>query len=352
MQGKVWVWRVAVMKKSFGKFLLMIYLCSTVLSYAVLPKENMGAGLAAALSEQKTKLNPTGFGIMCINSAYPNLDIETAAMSFTESRSEAAKGEAGTAAGIAGGGADAAADGKKSSDAAIGTADYTDTDKNGKSSKSDVKVIANDTDDTQTRVFGKEPAVLIVHTHATESYLPSSEGNYHKKGKLNTVRDAGEVLAKTLNDAGVPCVHDMTLHDESSYNQAYSRSYETIEALLKKYPSIECVIDLHRDAVPGESTAATVAVDGKTCAKYSYVVSNAVETYASNLAFIKKMNETAADDYEGFTGKILERGYRYNQNLSSKYMLLEIGYNRNDIEDVRNTAELFGKILADTLKHS
>ena len=40
-----------------------------------------------------------------------------------------------------------------------------------------------------------------------------------------------------------------------------------------------------------------------------------------------------------------------NENLSSKYMLLEIGYNRNDIEEVRNTAEYFGKILADTLKH-
>ena len=47
---------------------------------------------------------------------------------------------------------------------------------------------------------------------------------------------------------------------------------------------------------------------------------------------------------------MLEKGYRYNQDLSSHYMLLEIGYNRNDIEEARNTAEIFGKVLADTLK--
>ena len=303
------------MKKQFGKFLLVIYLCSTALSYAWIPKENLGEGLAAALSEKKTELNPTSFGIMCISAAYPNLDVDPA--DYAES----------------------------------GGRNLLNTTKNKKSSKNDTNVIATKTEDEdKPRFFGKDPVVLIVHTHATESYLPSSEGNYHRKGRLNTVRDAGDVLAETLDKAGIPCVHDVTLHDEKSYNQAYSRSYETTEALLKKYPSIECVIDLHRDAVPGEVSVATVSVGGKKCAKYSYVVSNAVETYASNLAFIRKMNETATKKYDGFTGNILERGYRYNQNLSSKYMLLEIGYNRNDIEEVRCTAEMVGKILADTLK--
>lgn len=342
------------MRKGFAKCFFMIYLCSTVLSYAVIPKEDMGAGLPAALSDRKNKLNPADFGIMCINSTYPSLDIETTAMNFTaESQETASRDNGETTSTAGGGGAHGTNMRGKSSDEAATAANYPENEgKTDTSSKNDVKVVANDTDDKEPRVFGKDPVVLIVHTHATESYLPSSEGNYHKKGELNTVRDAGEVLAKTLDKAGVPCIHDMTLHDENSYNQAYSRSYETTEKLLKKYPSIECVIDLHRDAVSGESKAATVSVSGKSCAKYSYVVSNAVETYKSNLSFIQKMNETAARDYKGFTGKIMERGYRYNQNLSSKYMLLEIGYNRNDIEDVRNTAEIFGKILADTLKQS
>ena len=97
-------------------------------------------------------------------------------------------------------------------------------------------------------------------------------------------------------------------------------------------------------------TTNPTSVGGKTCAKYSYVVSNAVETYRSNLKFIQALNRTAEKSCSGFTGRILERGYRYNQGLSDKYLLLEIGYNRNDIADCRNTAAYFGKILADTLK--
>ena len=216
--------------------------------------------------------------------------------------------------------------------------------------KDSTKVVTSKSSDTETVIFGKDPAVLIVHTHATESYLPSSGGNYHKKAKENTVRDVGDVLAEALEEEGIGVVHDQTLHDDPSYNLSYNRSYETTEKLLKKYPSIVCVIDLHRDAIAAEVPAATVAVNGKTCAKYSYVVSNAVETYQKNLKFIRAMNENASKDYSGFTGKVLERGYRYNQGLSSKYMLLEIGYNRNDITECRNTAAIVGKVLAKTLK--
>lgn len=313
------------MRRGLAKWILGVYVLSAALSYGILPKDEMGTGLAAAFAEKKSEINAENFGIMCISAAYPGIEIQPV-------------------------GGQKATQGEEEADLGDGQENASQTEE--KSDISNIQLVANDSqEETEPRVFGEDPVVLILHTHATESYLPSSEGNYHRKGRLNTVRDAGDVLAETLDKAGVPCVHDSTLHDEKSYNQAYSRSYETTEALLKKYPSIECVIDLHRDAVPGEVTAATVSIGGKKCAKYSYVVSNAVDTYSANLAFIQKMNATATKKYDGFTGKILERGYRYNQNLSSKYMLLEIGYNRNDIEEVRNTAEYFGKILAETLKY-
>ena len=313
------------MRRGLAKLILGVYVLSTALSYAILPKDEMGTGLAAAFAEKKSEINAENFGILCISTAYPGIEIRPVGLQKV-------------------------AQGDEEADLRGGQEGTSQTEE--KSGTAGIQLVANDSEEeAEPRAFGKDPVVLILHTHATESYLPSSEGNYHRKGRLNTVRDAGDVLAETLNEAGVPCVHDSTLHDEKSYNQAYSRSYETTEALLKKYPSIECVIDLHRDAVPGEVTAATVSIGGKKCAKYSYVVSNVVDTYSDNLAFIQKMNATAAKKYDGFTGKILERGYRYNQNLSSKYMLLEIGYNRNDIEEVRNTAEYFGKILAETLKH-
>ena len=289
------------MKKGFGLILMGIYLLSTVFFCS---SNEEGAADFGNLG-----MTASDFGVMCISTAYPNLNLELA----------------------------------DSRDNENSLADGSGNNKNGAD-------LLDEEEKPEPVVFGDEPAVLIVHTHATESYLPASEGNYHTKKKENTVRDVGAVLAQALKDEGIASVHDQTLHDNPSYSQSYSRSYETIQSLLKKYPTVKCVIDLHRDAISSDSKASTVSVGGKQCARYSYVVSNAVPTYDSNLKFIRQLNRRASRDFNGFEGKILERGYRYNQDLSAHYMLLEIGYNRNDIDEARNTAKVFGKLLADTLK--
>lgn len=289
------------MKKGFGLILMGIYLLSTVFFCS---SNEKGAADFGNLG-----MTASDFGVMCISTAYPNLNLELA----------------------------------DSRDNENSLADGSGNNKNGAD-------LLEEEEKPEPVVFGDEPAVIIVHTHATESYLPASEGNYHTKKKENTVRDVGAVLAQALKDEGIASVHDQTLHDNPSYSQSYSRSYETIQSLLKKYPTVKCVIDLHRDAISSDSKASTVSVGGKQCARYSYVISNAVPTYDSNLKFIRQLNRRASRDFNGFEGKILERGYRYNQDLSAHYMLLEIGYNRNDIDEARNTAKVFGKVLADTLK--
>ena len=196
-----------------------------------------------------------------------------------------------------------------------------------------------------------DPKVLIYHTHATESYLPSSQGNFHILQEENTVRDVGNVLEATLEDAGIAVVHDKTIHDNPSYDNSYTRSYETVKALLKKYPSIECIIDLHRDATAGSEAGPVQTVNGKTCAVYFYVISNTTKTYSGNSSFLGKLN-SIAQSYDGYTGEILERPYWYNQELSEKSILIEMGNNRNNIKEVRNCAEVYGKILAKALKGS
>lgn len=300
------------MKKGFGLILAGIYVLSTVF---FCDSDNLGIDID--INRDKVGMTASDFGVMCISSSYPALSLQLADSRDNEILSSGG-GNGNGAGGSFGGGSDAQP--------------------------------VDDEEKPEPVVFGDEPAVLIVHTHATESYLPASEGNYHTKKKANTVRDVGSVLAQTLKDEGIMSVHDLTLHDNPSYSQSYSRSYETIDGLLKKYPTIKCVIDLHRDAIASDSKAQTVSVGGRQCASYSFVVSNAVPTYDANLKFIKRLNKEASDSYSGFCGKVMERGYRYNQDLSSHYMLLEIGYNRNDIEEARNTAEVFGKVLADTLK--
>ena len=205
---------------------------------------------------------------------------------------------------------------------------------------------------TKTKTVKKnngKPRVLIYHTHATESYLPASAGNYHTTTEENTVRDAGDVLEATLEENGIAVVHDKTLHDNPSYNNSYSRSYETVSALLQKYPTIECIIDLHRDATAAEVAGKVAEVNGKSCSVYSYVLSNTTNTYSANKAFLSKLNSIAESSFGGYTGNVLERPYWYNQELCEKSVLIEMGNNRNNIKDVRNCAEVFGEILAEAL---
>lgn len=296
------------MKEKLLGLVIGVYLVSAVAFSAVLTS-------AQNLSSPDFSMDATDLAVMSLNAVYPGV-MDRVQRVDSESDSEA----------------------------------VVSSDGQGEAEKADADVDAAKKSSSKLREFGDDPVVLIVHTHATETYLPSSGGNYHSKKKENSVRDVGEVLATSLKEEGISSVHDETLHDDPSYNSSYSRSAETISKLLEKYPTIECVIDLHRDAIASEAAGATVSTAGKICAKYMYVVSTAAPTYGKNIKFVSALNETAASEYNGFTGSVLERGYMYNQNLSEKYLLLEFGNNRNDIAEVRNTARVYGKILAQTLK--
>lgn len=316
------------MKEKFLGMVIGAYLVSTIAFSAVLPS-------AQNLSSPDFSIDATDLAVMSLNAVYPGV-MDRVQLSNWEDGLRVSS-ETGTATGTATGTGDSSAGQGKVEKADADVVVTKDTNSAGKAG-------------SKLREFGEYPVVLIVHTHATETYLPSSGGNYHSKKKENSVRDVGEVLATSLKEEGISSVHDETLHDDPSYNSSYSRSAETISKLLEKYPTIECVIDLHRDAIASEAAGATVSTAGKTCAKYMYVVSTAAPTYSKNIKFVSALNETAASEYNGFTGSVLERGYMYNQNLSEKYLLLEFGNNRNDIAEVRNTAKVYGKILAQTLK--
>ena len=294
------------MKKVASKLVISIYLVS-VFAFSLQMVANMPEGEGKFNSTKGLDVTATDLGVMCITTAYPSVGIE-----MTDSRDN-----------------DNISDDVPQMTNSSGEADI----------KNEAAKPAN----------SSEPKVLIVHTHATESYLPSSEGNFHKKDEVNTVRDVGNIMANELEAKGIGVIHDKTLHDYPSYNSSYSKSYQTVSAILAKYPSIECVIDLHRDAVSSDVPSPTISIGGKTCAKYSYVIGTSASTYNQNRAFVNKLNGIAAGKYSGFTGAVIERGYTYNQELSSKYLLVEIGFNRNQIEDCRNTAGYFGKILAEGL---
>lgn len=199
--------------------------------------------------------------------------------------------------------------------------------------------------------LSKKPLVIIYHTHSSESYMPYKSSNYHREKEKGTVRDVGSVMKKTLEKKGIRVIHDKTLHDRPSYNESYNRSLETITALRKKYPSADYIIDLHRDAAPSSvSEGKYTVIDGKRVAKFSLVVGQQNENYVELYDYAKKVSEKAEGMYNGFGGPIIERNYRYNEYVSNRSLLLEIGNNRNTIEEARLCGRYFAEVLASIIK--
>ena len=313
------------MKHRLTKAVLGMYLVSTFVFCVTLAKDDpSGRSIWARLRPDAGSL-----GMYCISSAYPNFTLPDAVQA-------------------------AADDGQRAQQTAPDTLTLIGTD--GREAQVS-EIITTEETAPEPVVFGEEPAVLIVHTHATESYLPSSGGNYHKKGKQNTVRDIGSVLAETLEANGIGVVHDQTLHDDPSYNQSYNRSYETTERLLKKYPSIVCVIDLHRDSIltdEGEAYKTSCTVDGAETAQLMFVVGTDAgglyhPDWRDNLNFVSTLQYALNRAYPSLMRPVNLRTQRFDQHASPGSLLVEVGSSGNTLPEALSAVRLFADVLADEM---
>lgn len=196
-----------------------------------------------------------------------------------------------------------------------------------------------------------KPQVIIYHTHSTESYQPFDGSNFHRTKEEGTVRDVGNQLTKELNRQGIGVVHDKTIHDRPSYNESYTRSLETVTALQRKYPTAKYIIDLHRDAAAyAGNVGKTTRIDGETVAQFSLVVGQDNANFEKLMNHAKKVSKRAEAMYPGFGGRIIKKEYRYNEYIADKCLLLEIGNNQNQIEEVRKTGKYFARVLASIIE--
>lgn len=203
---------------------------------------------------------------------------------------------------------------------------------------------------------GGAPKVLIFHTHSQEAFADSVEGDAG-----TTILGMGELLARQLNELGIPALHHDGIYDlidgELDRSAAYEYAEEGVRRVLAEYPSIEVVIDLHRDGV-GEDTHLVTEVDGKTAAQVMFFngLSRTKATgdiaylpnpyIQDNLAFSLQMKLAAEAMYPGFTRRIFLRGYRYSLHMMPKSLLIEAGAQTNTVEEMQNAMVL----LAQTLK--
>lgn len=211
-----------------------------------------------------------------------------------------------------------------------------------------------------------EPQVLIFHTHATESYESYDSEIYDTRNtwrstdnNINMVA-VGNVLAKQLEDAGIGVIHDTTKHDFPSYNGSYERSAETIKRYLEKYPSIKVVLDVHRDAIQREDdliVKPVVEINGKKAAQLMIITGSDDGTmniphWEKNLQFAAAVQDAIEQDYPHLTRPIFFCYRKYNMDLTTGSLLLEVGACGNTLEESLYTAEMVGKSLAKLLNES
>ena len=207
-----------------------------------------------------------------------------------------------------------------------------------------------------------KPLVLILHTHATESYLEDGAISYKDTGGelarsddiSENVVAVGDVMAKILNENGIPTLHCTLLHDKLQYKDSYARAEETIKEYLKKYPSIKLVIDLHRDTViksTGEIVRPVSSIDGEAVAQVMCVVGSdwngsTCDNWQGNLALALQLRERLNSKYTSLCRPTYLRSSTYNQELAPYSLLLEIGACGNSLEEAKRAAELVANELA------
>lgn len=197
------------------------------------------------------------------------------------------------------------------------------------------------------------PQILIYHTHSQETFADSVPGDEN-----TSIVGAGEYLSNLLTEEyGFEVLHHTGEYDVETRDYAYSYSLPNIEAILKEYPSIEVVIDLHRDAV-AEDKKLVSNQNGKQAAQVmffnglSHTIKQGDIGYLENpyiddnLAFSFQMQVLCNEYYPGLTRRIYLKGYRYNMHLKPKTLLIEMGAQTNTCEEVRNTLDILAHVLS------
>ena len=198
----------------------------------------------------------------------------------------------------------------------------------------------------------KNPKILIYHTHSQEGYMDSDPSD-----DMTGVLGVGEELTRILSqEYGYSVLHHMGRYDVESRDYAYGNALPDIKQVLKEHPSIEVLIDLHRDGVSdqtrlvtqlnGQDTATLMLFNGlsrtKKMGKIAYLDNPNLET---NLAFSLQLQWKMQEYYTGLARKIYLKGYRYNMHLLPRTLLIELGAQTNTREEVMRSLPYLARCL-------
>ena len=207
------------------------------------------------------------------------------------------------------------------------------------------------------------PQILIIHTHGSEAYTPDGTDVYTPSDNNTRTLDTnynmvrvGTEMEKVFTEMGLGVVHDTTLYDYPQYNGAYDRSAQAVQAYLEQYPTIRIVLDVHRDALIGEDGTvykAVTTVDGTSTAQVMLVLGSSEggehPNWMENLTLACKIQNGMNTLYPTLARPMTMRSSRYNQQLSTGSVLVEVGTHGNTLQEALAAARLFARSAGQVL---
>jgi stage II sporulation protein P len=210
---------------------------------------------------------------------------------------------------------------------------------------------------------GDSPAVLIIHTHGSEAYMPDGTDTYEAsdyyrtQDKSQSIIRVGDELGSELAKRGIAFIHDRHFYDYPSYSGCYDRAYEAIQSYIEEYPSIKIVLDLHRDAIEAEdgSVYKTIAqIDDSTCAQVLFVIGTDASglkhpSWKENFKLSLRVQDEMNTLYPSLAKPIKLSQYRFNMQATKGSMIVEIGCTGNTLQEALAAARYFADALSNVV---
>ena len=196
-----------------------------------------------------------------------------------------------------------------------------------------------------------------MHTHATEAYAQNPDDPYPESGTARTTDPShsiirvGDEITRIFTEMGLNVIHDTTLYDYPSYNEAYTRSRAGIEAILAQHPTIQVVLDIHRDALVGSDGTIykpVIELDGVSTAQVMMLVGSddagaEFPDWPEHLALVMSVQQQMNSLWPQLARPITLRTARFNQQLTKGSFLVEVGSHGNTLEEALAGARLFAR---------
>ncbi|MGI6113183.1 MAG: stage II sporulation protein P [Mahellales bacterium] len=233
----------------------------------------------------------------------------------------------------------------------------------------DIDVSDLEADKDNIKLHGEGAKILVYHTHTTEAY--KSEGKYEYVAtdyfrtddpQYNITRVGREMVNQLKNKYGIEAIHDTTVHD-IPYSGAYKRSLKTIEKNMKENKALQVVIDIHRNGYGDKKPSIKkdlAIINGQRVARVMIVIATGEGEFSSgydqkpnwkeNYKFALKIKDKMDEMYPGLFSKINISRQRYNQHVSDKAILVEIGSELNTMDEALISARYLADVLAEILE--